>query len=210
MRVCELLDLAAAPFDDQHGVGQVDVEVEVVHLGERAEAVCVDVDERQPSAPVHSGDDERRRYDPALHSEAGTDALHECRLSRAQRTGEHYEIAGTQDVGQLHSIRARIVHSGQPNGQCHPARHHLRRRPVSSSADAIRRPSASLTMSGYSSSATWPACGTTTSSALGSTSAIALLWSSGVMASRSPHMITTRVSASTGSAASLSCVINAG
>ena len=60
----QLLDQALAPFDHGHGVGSLDVKIKIIHFGDRAEPVGVDVDERQPTRPMHPGDDEGRRDDP--------------------------------------------------------------------------------------------------------------------------------------------------
>ena len=55
----ELLGDPGTPLDDGDGVLDVDVEIQVVDLGDPAEPVGVDVHHRHPAALVHPGDDER-------------------------------------------------------------------------------------------------------------------------------------------------------
>ena len=67
--------MPAAPLDDDDRA--VDVDVEVVELDRRAEAVRVDVHERRPADErrMRARDHERR----ALHRAAHAEALRRCR-----------------------------------------------------------------------------------------------------------------------------------
>src|SRR3954462_5052566 len=56
----EVLDQTLPPLDDGDRLFERRVEVEVVHLGDRAQPVGVDVHQRQPAAVMHARDDEGR------------------------------------------------------------------------------------------------------------------------------------------------------
>src|SRR5829696_4760487 len=101
MLVREPFDEALAPLNDYHGVGEVGVEVERVHVLDAAEPVRVDVHERHPWTLVHARDDERRRGDRPPDAEPGADAAGQRGLASAERTGEYDEVTRGEPLGDL-------------------------------------------------------------------------------------------------------------
>ncbi len=134
----ELLDLAVAPLHDHHGVGQRDVEVQVLHLVEPAgQPVRVDVDQRGPAGQrgVDAGDDEGRRGDGPADAEPFAQPPGQRGLARAQFAAEQDQVAGAQDArqaeaepphglgrvdGEAEGVRA--AHGGGPGVRCFHAR----------------------------------------------------------------------------------------
>ena len=99
--VGELLHQPGAPFDGEHAVRQVDVQIEVVDLGQGAQPVGVDVHERHPAVAMDSRDDERRRHHRATDAETGAETLDEYGLAGTKRSGEHDQIARAEQSAEL-------------------------------------------------------------------------------------------------------------
>ena len=93
----EPLDDAFPPLHDDHCTIEllVDLQVVEVECSGLAQAVGVNVHERQRSL-VHPGDDERRAGHATADAEPLTDPLRKGCLAGAQRTAQDNEIASLQ------------------------------------------------------------------------------------------------------------------
>ena len=80
----------------------------------RAEPVRVDVHERRAADErrMRPRDHERRALHGSAHAEPGRDAPGEGRLARAERTGEHDEVAGAQHPADLLAELLHVVGRG--------------------------------------------------------------------------------------------------
>jgi len=107
--VGELLHQPGAPFDREHAVRQVDIQIEVVDLGQGRQPVGIDVHERHPAVAMDSGYDERRRHHRAAYAQAGTDSLDENGLARTKRSGEHDQIALAEQGPELAAEATGVV-----------------------------------------------------------------------------------------------------
>ena len=102
-----------APLDHGHGVlldqlGQG----QIGHLGHRAGAVDVGVDQPGHRAPGHSGTGARARRwgsSPAGHPERGGEPLGEDRLARAEAADEQHDVAGLGTAGPGDPPAARVA-----------------------------------------------------------------------------------------------------
>ncbi len=96
------------PLHHGDGLVQGGVEVEVVELGDAADPVGVDVDQRRAVGQrgMDARDHERRRGDVATDPEPCAESLGERRLARTQPARQHHHIAGPEDPGQCGAERA--------------------------------------------------------------------------------------------------------
>ena len=102
--LAQLLDEPGPPLDHRHGVDEGGVEVEVVELQGRPEAVGVDMDQGRAADKrgMDPGDDEGRRGDRAADTEPGADALGQRGLPRAEVAGEDDQVTGAQQRREAH------------------------------------------------------------------------------------------------------------
>src|SRR5215218_6745027 len=108
-RPARVVDEPRTPFDDDHRV--LEVEVEVVEERCAAEAVRVDVHERRAAdeARVRAGEHERGTLHRAAHPEAGSDAAGEGGLACSERAGEHDEVSGAELGAELATEGLHVV-----------------------------------------------------------------------------------------------------
>jgi hypothetical protein len=100
---------ACTPFDHNDRVSEVDVEV--IQLKRRSEAIGVNVDERRTvdDAGMRSCENKRRAGHGATNPEALTDASGERCFASSQRTGQHQDVARAKVTTKLLAERIHLI-----------------------------------------------------------------------------------------------------